>query len=83
VNNAKDQLLRRTAEQSQCDEFSKDSNSIKLSAVTPTFAHHVIGGFSKGKIQVMIYTGAAVSLMHADAWRAVQPIIFPWTGCMK
>jgi len=84
VNDAKDQLLKSTAEQSQHGESSKNSNSIKLSAVTPTCAYHVIGEFSNGKIQFMIDTGAAVSLIRADAWKPAvgsQPTIFPWTGC--
>ena len=59
-----DRLPKSITEQILRDQFSNDSNIVKLSAVTPTCAYHVTGEFSKGKLRFMIDTGAAVSLIR-------------------
>jgi len=43
-----------------------DNNVIKLSAVNPAHSYFVVGETPKGRIQFMIDTGAAVSLVRRD-----------------
>ena len=81
----KKQALKGVAEvQKLCNEPSSKINFIKLSDVTPMCAYHVTGELMKGKIQFMIDTGAAVSLIQEDSWKEAmdsQSVLSPWTGC--
>ena len=80
--------------QTQLDSFNNfnnvcdatNDNIIKLLAVNPAHAYHVIGEISnRGNVKFMIDTGAAVSLIREDTWEKVagsnRPTLTAWTGC--
>ena len=63
-----------------------DNIIIKLLAVNPAHAYHVIGEIpgEVGNVKFMIDTGAAVSLIREDIWKRVagsEPTLKAWTGC--
>ena len=63
-----------------------DKTFIKLSAVNPANAYHVVGEIpNQGSVKFMIDTGAAVSLIREDVWSKISGGVVthlsPWTGC--
>ena len=79
--------------QTQRDTFSNfnsvcdmNDNIIKLLAVNPAYAYHVISEIpgEVGNVKFMIDTGAAVSLICENVWKRVagnEPTLKAWTGC--
>ena len=53
--------------------------------MNPASVYHVVGETPRqSKVQFMIDTGAAISLICEDVWRRVtggQPVLSAWTGC--
>ena len=57
---------------------------IKLLAVNPARAYHVVGNTNGKQFKCMIDTGASVSLMHDDTWLSIATFcheLLPWQGC--
>ena len=57
---------------------------IKLLAVNPANAYHVIEISNGGNVKFMINTDAAVDLICEDIWKRVagsEPTLNTWTGC--